>query len=75
MGRLKTSLTGRIATRAPLDENRPAEKRSEQQQESVPAQTLQSRFFFEFLNATLLNAGFKQPLKAFADLHNTAVDH
>lgn len=28
-----------------------------------------------FYAATLLNVGFKQPLKAFADLHNTAVDH
>lgn len=35
------------------------------------------RGFFFFLGggATLLHAGFKQPLKAFADLHNTAVHH
>lgn len=32
-------------------------------------------FFFWGGCATLLHAGYKKPLKAFADLHNTAVHH
>lgn len=64
----------------PLDENRPTGTCGVQRQVPVSGTSVAEpleRFVF-FLGggvATLLHAGFKQPLKAFADLHNTAVHH
>lgn len=56
MGGLKTSLTGRIATQAPLAGNRHAGKGGEQPQVSVPGQNHQSTSdWFLFFGVFLKN--------------------